>query len=441
MTEPLDAHNDAGRIVIPHEGDLHSIPLPLIVQSLADGRVTGILTVQGDSDIVAVSFLSGAIVAADALNQTVEEGLGKVLVARGMVDAGAFEALANEHQGGRDGTLADLLVARGLISRGQLLESLRHQTCDQLYGILEWRSGDFKFYGGDEVSYEEGMEPIQVEELLAAAIEHTSGGAVPQVSDIFSRNTGLRAVRLIGQDQPDGDETTLWLTLEEYTLWQQTDGERPASAVMPALRPRRLQVALHRLIGLDLIELLPAPGVRSHQVGATEIFVPPDPSGAAAAQGRGRLSMDPKALLPWAARAMAVLAVIAIITVAVRRPAAAFVPFAWQDGQRSGLENQLRRSRLDSVQRAARMFFLMEKRFPDSLVALVDADLLAAGDLRDPTGLPVSYERSSEDVCRIGVRGREAEGTRQVRIAPDDFLLGDILVADEERTAPLFLID
>jgi hypothetical protein len=367
--------------------------------------------------------------------------LGKVLVARGLVDAGAFDALADEHQGGRDGTLVDLLVARGLISRGQLLESLRYQTCDQLYGILEWRSGDFKFYSGDEVSYEEGMEPIQVAELLAAAIDECTGGDVPRVADIYSRNTAMRTIRLIGQDDPDGDLSVLWLTLEEYTLWQQTDGERPASAVMPASRPRRLQVALHRLIDLGLLERLPAPGVRSHQVGVTEIFVPPDPSGAAAAAGRRRLSLDPKAILPWAARAVALLVLVAILSVAARRPAAVFLPFAWQNDQRGGVENQLRRSRLDAVQGAARMFFLMEKRFPDSLVSLVDANLLAAGDLRDPTGLPLSYVVQGEAACRIGVRGGEAAGERLVKIATDDFLLGNILVVDDATTAPLFLID
>ena len=53
-----------------------------------DGK--GILTVQGDEDIVAVSFLDGEIVTADALNETVEEGLGRVLQSRGLVDAESF---------------------------------------------------------------------------------------------------------------------------------------------------------------------------------------------------------------------------------------------------------------------------------------------------------------------------------------------------------------
>ena len=50
-------------------------------------KKTGILTVQGQQDIVAISFLNGRIVAADALNQTLEEGLAQVLVGRGMLSA------------------------------------------------------------------------------------------------------------------------------------------------------------------------------------------------------------------------------------------------------------------------------------------------------------------------------------------------------------------
>src|SRR5258708_17013767 len=126
---------------------------------------TGILTIQGQQDIVAVSFLGGRIVAADSLAHTVEEGLSKLLVSEGLIGAAEFESANAENQvlGGR---LLDLLVERRHLTRQQLLGALRLQTVRQLEALLHWQEGDFKFYGGDEVSFEEGFEPISVEDLL-----------------------------------------------------------------------------------------------------------------------------------------------------------------------------------------------------------------------------------------------------------------------------------
>ena len=226
----------AGRhLAVPDEGQVERVPLPLVFQALAEERKTGILTMQGDGDIVAVSLLEGAVVAADALNQTVEEGLGRVLVSRGLVDQATFDQMADEHHGGRDGTLADVLVSRAVISRGQLLDCLRQQTLDQLFAILGWQQGEFKFYGGDEVSYEEGMSPIQIEDMLVESVIG-SGALVPRIEDVFRAKEPSEPIRIVGQDGQSGS-AGIWLALEEHALWQQTDGQRPARETMPSMRP------------------------------------------------------------------------------------------------------------------------------------------------------------------------------------------------------------
>src|SRR5260370_33820389 len=80
------------------EGTLDLFRLPEILQLISQQGKTGILTVQGQQDIVAVSFLNGRIVAADALTQTVEEGLSQVLVSEKLVSAADFSRVAAENQ-------------------------------------------------------------------------------------------------------------------------------------------------------------------------------------------------------------------------------------------------------------------------------------------------------------------------------------------------------
>src|SRR5690242_14857356 len=96
------------------EGSLAVFKLPEILQMISLQNKTGILTVQGEQDIIAISFLHGSVVAADALNQTTEEGLGQILSAEKLVKPEQFNAVVAEQQtsGGR---LADLLLQRGLL--------------------------------------------------------------------------------------------------------------------------------------------------------------------------------------------------------------------------------------------------------------------------------------------------------------------------------------
>src|SRR4029453_5689110 len=94
------------------EGSLETFQLPEILQMISAQRKTGILTVQGEADIVAISFKDGHVVAADALNQTVEEGLGQILASQGLVSPRDFAAVSAEHDGGGKGLLHLLLGGR-----------------------------------------------------------------------------------------------------------------------------------------------------------------------------------------------------------------------------------------------------------------------------------------------------------------------------------------
>src|SRR5690606_12284166 len=94
------------------EGKLDLLRLPEVLQVISQQRKTGILTVQGDEDIIAVSFFQGRVVAADALNEGTAEGLGAVLVEQGRIEAGALHRLASraDAEGRR---FADVLVEEG----------------------------------------------------------------------------------------------------------------------------------------------------------------------------------------------------------------------------------------------------------------------------------------------------------------------------------------
>lgn len=160
------------------EGNLNIFQLPEILQLIAQQQKTGILTVQGEDDIIAVSFLKGKVVGADSLHHTSEERLARILVQQGAVNQQVVDELLRE-QASTGSRLQDLLINGGHMQRPQLLAGLRQQYSDLLVGLLDWDQGDFKFYSNDEVSFEEGFDPLSVQSILLDAGPAAAPAPVP----------------------------------------------------------------------------------------------------------------------------------------------------------------------------------------------------------------------------------------------------------------------
>ncbi len=394
------------------EGTLDLFKLPEILQLISQQRKTGILTVQGQQDIVAISFLNGRIVAADALSQTLEEGLAQVLVREGMISAPDLHRAAAEHQSA-GGRLIDLLVERRYLERSQLLQALRSQTWKLLEQVLRWNEGDFKFYSGDEVSFEEGFNPISVEELLIHAAP-APPAPVP--------------------------------------------APRPVPAPAPAPVPRTAVPAMPRAAA-------PAPVARPTAVPDSRSVSRPAPAAPAPAAAKPppapavapvaeesepyrQMTVEhrpPAPLgLPWGGRALALLLALLVVASVWRVPDSVVIPFPWQRRERTALARDQRAALYLKIDRAAKTWFLLKGSFPDRLEELVQAALLSPADLKDPEGHPLRYTANEESYTLQPMDGgKPVPGTEATEAITGNFLLDpEVLnVAPESQAAPLVLLD
>jgi Domain of unknown function (DUF4388) len=386
------------------EGTLELFKLPEILQLIAQQKKTGILTVQGRQDIIAVTFLNGQIVAADALNQTVEEGLAQILVGERLLAAADFTRAAAEHEtaGGR---LFDLLVERGYISRPDLLRGLRLQTFRLLRQLLGWDKGDFKFYSGDEVPFEDGFLPISVEELLGQA------AAPERPAPVSLRPVPVETPAPLSPTTP------------------------PAQVAEPVPSPAQVRPALRvvRREGEPPAPVRPVPGLGME--GERE------PAGPfrqmkVQAPAAGRRSFLPNAL----AAALALLLGAVLLT----RPEALVLPFPWQARERADLAQDQRVSLYLKIDRAAKTYFLLEGHFPPNLAQLQKAGLLAGGDLSDPQGHAFRYTVTEESYSLQPLQGdKPVPGAETSEAITGNFFLDpELLTVPTESTAPpLVLLD
>jgi len=382
------------------EGTLDLFKLPEILQLIAQQKKTGILTVQGQQDIIAVTFLNGEVVAADALNQTVEEGLAQVLVGEKLISAADFTRAAAEHEtaGGR---LLDHLVEHGYISRGDLLRGLRLQTFRLLEQLLRWDKGDFKFYSGDEVPFEDGFHPIAVDELLYQVAEG-AGPASPRPVPAPPRRS---------------EETVRPKPAE------------PLPAASPSPRPALRVVRREGEPPVGAVRSVPGHAAEGEPTGPFRQM---------------KIERPAEPLRPLLPKLLAAGLGLLLAAVLVSRPEALMLPFPWQSRERADLAQDQRASLYLKIDRAAKTYFLLEGHFPAHLGDLEKAGLLAGGDLRDPQGHAFRYVVTEESYLLQPLEGdTPIPGTEMSEAITGNFFLDPefLTVPTESTAAPLVLLD
>lgn len=392
------------------EGSLDLFQLPEILQIVAQEGKTGILTVQGSDDIVAISFLDGKVVAADALNQTLDEAMGKMLRQQRRVSSQQWEAAAAEQRraGGR---AMDHLVEKGFIERAELLEALREQTFHLLGELLHWKEGEFKFYSGDEVSYEDGFRPIAVQDLLLATLPEEVGEPPEEPEEVAEAAPPAPEPASSPTEVPDLADSPLRPVPETAGPLAVEGRGRAASepaAPAPARRPES-----EREVGKAKAERVPAKEL------------PADPA-------RGRRVL---------ARVLGLAAGVVLVVTLITSPPAFLFPTPTGADLRLAFQDSRWSARYAKLDGALRTYALIEGRLPEQLDPLVQAGLLSPGEIRGPLGQPLVYQ--PED---LSYRLRPLASEEEVGFAGSlegDLLLDPNLSLEEEDGVrqPLVLLD
>jgi hypothetical protein len=423
------------------EGSLDLFQLPEILQIISQEQKTGILTVQGQNDIIAISFLGGRMVAADALNSTVEDGLGEVLLQQNLLTRREHEAaLAEKRRSGR--RLMDVLEESGTLERAQLLEALRALTFELLEKLLTWRQGDFKFYSGEEVSYEEGFRPIRVEDLLLANLPQAAQQATPERPEPAEPEPPAELEKPVAVERPEPPAVS-----GTGRLGESAEERRPAEKIVspgpiaPASSPWEVpsMPATGAELDLGATPLRPmGPPAEVRESRATPIRAPREEETAERTARRRAIGSRSRPVLAWGLGGLAAVALAAVVATA---PTTLLLPFASSPEQRVSFEQSQREARYAKIESAVRSYALIEGRLPEDLGEIVESGMLPPSDVRGPFGQPLLYEADGL-VYRIRPLLTE-EQTAFLGSLRGDFLLDPNQLEDlrDGSSKPLVLLD
>lgn len=189
------------------KGDLDSIGLAELFQTLSSQRATGVLTVSGSFGEKLIAIAHGEIaVLSDKTGERVR--LGDLLIARGkLTEAQLVEALKIQRTSEQRSRLGDVLVKQGLIKPQDITDSLKFQLEEEIYELFTWKGATFEFNGDQSVD-DAAMQETQDSTLQRMFIEPQQliSEASRRVADWQTIETRLPTPYLCFKLTPKGEE-------------------------------------------------------------------------------------------------------------------------------------------------------------------------------------------------------------------------------------------
>ena len=125
-------------------GNLKTVSLPDIFQLIFSTKKTGVLFVVRGDEKKEIFFRSGFTIYATSSSE--QDLFGNILLKQGRISKQELDKVLKEKKEGKK--IGATLVERGLFTRDEILDCLRMQIEEIIYGLFGWKDGDFKFVEG-----------------------------------------------------------------------------------------------------------------------------------------------------------------------------------------------------------------------------------------------------------------------------------------------------
>jgi tetratricopeptide (TPR) repeat protein len=202
------------------EGPLAELGIGDVLQLLGLTRKTGVLSIRADrlSDEAIVHFSRGAIVFAVRRRST--RRLGQLLIRAGQLTQRELDRALEIQHSEPTRRLAEILLEMGSVGEEELERQLRFQMEENIYELMAWTDGYFKFEERVEIAEQRLLARVRVDSLLMEGSRR-----IDEWSRLEARVPGPEAVPALSPNA-DRDATPLELRPDEWEVLAELDGER-----------------------------------------------------------------------------------------------------------------------------------------------------------------------------------------------------------------------
>ena len=375
------------------KGTLKDFSLADIFQLIGIQKKTGVLTLKNAGEVVTVTFVSGDVVMADALRKRIEDRLGTVLVKSGrLTEAQLQEALKIQKSTLK--RLGNILVENRFLDANGLRDALQVQVSQMVYRLFRWRDGEYDFTQDERPDYDKDfVVPMSAEAILMEGARILDEWPMIEKSIRSMQTVWKHAnVEIAARPTEEGEAAAgVTLSEEERSLFGLVDGKRTVQEIIERSARSEFETCriLHDLIARQLLE--EARGAASRA-----------PAGAVAPTP-GRTAAAP--IMPPLVLGLAYVVLVVLLGAVVYQRAQAFMAsrergetvgsllsILLDDASVRDLGAAIARSRLQRVDHAIRVYYLLYHGYPENLRHLVTAKLLQPAGILDPWGREIGYD-------------------------------------------------
>jgi hypothetical protein len=382
------------------QGTLKDFSLADIFQLIGIQKKTGVLTLKNDQETVTVAFADGSVVGADSTLRRLEDRLGTVLVKSGRLgEAQLQDALRQQRSTHK--RLGTILVEGQFLDAGGLSEALQVQISQMVYRLFRWTSGSYQFNQEAKVDDDrELVSPMSPESILMEGARILDEWPMVEKGihslNAVWRHANVEIARSAGAAASADGEAAGAVTLNdtERLVYGLVDGKRPVQEIADRSVLSEFETCrtLYELISRQLLEEVRVAPARS--TGTASAAVP------AAAPVRVRTRQGAPILLGFASLLLVLAAGGAFLYrllpqiprfVAGEGLVITLEPFLGHADEKRVM-TALSRSRLQRVDGAIHVYYLLNRGFPADLSLLVNEGFLGLPALTDTAGQPFSYK-------------------------------------------------
>ena len=376
------------------KGTLKDFSLADIFQLIGIQKKTGVLTLKNDKEVVTVSFVEGSVVSADAFHRRLEDRLGTVLVKSGRItEAQLQEALRVQKSTLK--RMGSILVENKFIDAVALREALQVQISQMVYRLFRWADGEYDFSQEERVEYDkEYVAPMTAESILMEGARILDEWpmiekGIKSFSAVYRRANVEIAAAPGAAAAGREDEAARGVTLndQERSVYNLLDGKRTVQEIVERCALSEFDTCriLFDLISRQLLDEVKATGQKTVAVQAPAVRAPREAPRVLLAIGYLLLVLGAGSLLMRRGET--------IVTGLAHSEAATpyLAPLLPRQEMRS-IRDAIARSRMQRIDFAIQVYYLLNRGYPENLKYLVTAHLLKPSAILDPLGKPFDYK-------------------------------------------------
>ncbi|PYT15490.1 MAG: hypothetical protein DMF51_06605 [Acidobacteria bacterium] len=376
------------------KGTLKDFSLADIFQLIGIQKKTGVLTLKNDKEVVTVSFVEGSVVSADAFHRRLEDRLGTVLVKSGRItEAQLQEALRVQKSTLK--RMGSILVENKFIDAVALREALQVQISQMVYRLFRWADGEYDFSQEERVEYDkEYVAPMSAESILMEGARILDEWpmiekGIKSFSAVYRRANVEIAAAPGAAAAGREDEAARGVTLndQERSVYNLLDGKRTVQEIVERCALSEFDTCriLFDLISRQLLDEVKATGQKTVAVQAPAVRAPREAPRVLLAIGYLLLVLGAGSLMMRRGET--------IVTGLAHSEAATpyLAPLLPRQEMRS-IRDAIARSRMQRIDFAIQVYYLLNRGYPENLRYLVTAHLLKPSAILDPLGKPFDYQ-------------------------------------------------